>query len=255
MTKRADIIWLEMVDSTNDEAKRHIYDIDNLSVLSARQQISGRGQRGNTWSSEAGKNLTFSVAIRFGYDGVEPLQAYDQFVISEITALSVVELLASHEINAQIKWPNDIYVGSKKICGILIENTLSGTDVRYSVVGVGLNVNQTSFDTSLPNPTSMAMISAHEYNLEDLLEEFLDIFKEYVRRYCNGKGGYGRLRKLYLSQLWRKGIPAGYIDQTATPPEEFTGCIRGLSDVGNLLVEKEEGELKEFAFKEISYKL
>ena len=114
MTKRTDIIWIERVDSTNEEAKRHISYIDNLSVLSAFEQTAGRGQRGNTWSSNAGENLMFSIIVKFGHDSIEQLQAYDQFVISEIAALSVVDLLAINDIEAKIKWPNDIYVGEEK---------------------------------------------------------------------------------------------------------------------------------------------
>lgn len=253
MTKRTDIIWIERVDSTNEEAKRHISDIDNLAVLSAFEQTAGRGQRGNTWSSKAGENLMFSIVVKFGQDGIEPLQAYDQSVISQIAALSVVDLLAINDIEAKIKWPNDIYVGTEKICGILIENSLSGNDLSHSIIGIGINVNQTEFDPSLPNPTSMKKISGEEYDTYSLLEQFTAIFKDYLDRYCHIKGGYGRLRKLYLAQMWRKDELSSFVDNTLVQPAGFKGTIRGLSDVGHLLVENEEGELKEFAFKEISY--
>ena len=253
MTKRTDIIWIERVDSTNEEVKRHISDIDNLSVLSAFEQTAGRGQRGNTWSSKAGENLLFSIVVKFGQDGVEPLKAYDQFVISEIAALSVVDLLAINDIEARVKWPNDIYVGTEKICGILIENSLSGSGLSHSIIGIGLNVNQTEFDPTLPNPTSMQIISGEHYDTHGILEQFTDIFKDYLDRYCHIKGGYGRLRKLYLAQMWRKDEPSTFIDHTSEQPAEFKGTIRGLSDVGHMLIENEEGELREFAFKEISY--
>ena len=253
MTKRTDIIWIERVDSTNEEVKRHISDIDNLSVLSAFEQTAGRGQRGNTWSSKAGENLLFSIVVKFGQDGIEPLQAYDQFVISEIAALSVVDLLAINDIEARVKWPNDIYVGTEKICGILIENSLSGSELSHSIIGIGLNVNQTEFDPTLPNPTSMQIISGERYDTHGILEQFTDIFKDYLDRYCHIKGGYGRLRKLYLAQMWRKDEPSTFIDHTLEHPAEFKGTIRGLSDVGHMLMENEEGELREFAFKEISY--
>ena len=253
MTKRTDIIWIERVDSTNEEVKRHISDIDNLSVLSAFEQTSGRGQRGNTWSSKAGENLLFSIVVKFGQDGIEPLQAYDQFVISEIAALSVVDLLAINDIEARVKWPNDIYAGTEKICGILIENSLSGSELSHSIIGIGLNVNQTEFDPTLPNPTSMQIISGEHYDIHGILEQFTDIFKDYLDRYCHIKGGYGRLRKLYLAQMWRKDEPSTFIDHTSEQPAEFKGTIRGLSDVGHMLIENEEGELREFAFKEISY--
>ena len=247
MTKKHDIIWLDSVDSTNNEAKRQIDTLDNLSVLSALRQTSGRGQRGNTWSAAAGENLTFSIVMKYGQ-----VRAIDQFVISEITALSVVDFLALHGICARIKWPNDIYVDDRKICGILIEHSVRDAMLSSSIVGIGLNVNQRNFDVNLPNPTSMALCTAEEYSLTSLLEEFMDIFSSYCTRFINITGGFSRLRKLYLSQLWRMETDARYIDLTTS--EEFTGRIKGLSNIGHLQIEDtKKGELKEFAFKEISY--
>ena len=165
MSKKHDIIWLESVDSTNEEAKRHISDIDNLSVLSALEQTAGRGQRGNTWTSAPGENLMFSIVLKFseepdgnGESACMPLlPARDQFILNEIASLSVVDFLSQHGIPARIKWPNDIYVGSKKICGILIENSLRGSEISTSIIGIGLNINQRNFNVNLPNPTSMVL--------------------------------------------------------------------------------------------------
>lgn len=275
MAKKHDIIWLESVDSTNEECRRHISDIDNLSVVSALSQTSGRGQRGNTWCSAPGENLTFSIVLKFPAGrvgagvagGLEPIQAYDQFVLSEIIALSVVDLLAGYDIQAMIKWPNDIYVGDRKICGILIENSVRGEWLSHSIVGIGLNVNQRNFDVNLPNPTSMVICRNYQearsdcpanealgdFGLQPLLEEFMEIFKAYLDRFCHIRGGYARLRQMYLSHLWRKDEPAQYIDKKSS--REFTGTIRGLSDMGNLLIKTEDGILQEFSFNEISYLL
>ena len=216
MAKKHDIIWLESVDSTNEECRRRIYDIDNLSVVAALEQTSGKGQRCNRWISSPGENLTFSVALKFpisggaatGKSGLEPMHAYDQFVLSEITSLSVVELLAEHGIEAKIKWPNDIYVAEKKICGILIENSLRGEWIQHSIIGIGLNVNQRNFDVTLPNPTSMVLCGGKSLELRPLLEEFMDILKAYLDRYGHIRGGYANLRKMYLSQLWPNDDPA-----------------------------------------------
>ena len=255
MTKKHDIMWFDTIDSTNNEAKRRIDTLDNLSVLSAMEQTDGRGQRGNTWSAKPGENLTFSIVMKFGHGGLNLVRALDQFVISEIAALSVVDLLASHEIEAKVKWPNDIYVGSDKICGILIENSVRDSFLSTSIIGIGLNINQTDFDPSLPNPTSMALcIPSNETELspDALLEEFMDIFKSYCTRYLNITGGYTRLHKLYLSQLWRFDDHADFLDLTTG--NSFRGRIKGLSPIGHLQVlNTEKGELKEFAFKEISY--
>ena len=213
MAKKHDIIWLESVDSTNEECRRHISDIDNLSVVAALSQTSGKGQRGNSWISAPGENLTFSVVLKFpssvsaGEPG--PVKAYDQFVLSEIAALAVVDLLAEHGIQAKIKWPNDIYVGEKKICGILIENTLQGEWIQHSIIGIGLNVNQRNFDATLPNPTSMVLCNgSSDLETHTLLEEFMDILNAYLDRYCHIRGGYANLRKMYLSHLWPNDDPA-----------------------------------------------
>lgn len=201
MKSKYDIIWLNSVDSTNDEAKRNISNLDNLSVLSTLSQTKGRGQRGNIWLSEPGENLLFSIVLKSPF---LTIQAYDQVVISQITSLAVVDLLAAHDIEAKIKWPNDIYVGDKKICGMLIENTVLGNWITSSVIGIGLNVNQRNFDVSLPNPTSISLCQdgiSEKISIERLLEEFMEIFVEYLDRFCNIKGGYNRLSKLYDAQL------------------------------------------------------
>ena len=270
MTKMYDIMWLERVDSTNSEAKRHISDIDNLSVLSALSQSEGRGQKGNKWSSVPGENLTFSIVLKFGEQTVGKaglsvagklrlaVAAREQFVLTEITSLSIVEFLSRHGIKAKIKWPNDIYVGDKKICGVLIENSLRGENLSSSIVGIGLNVNQRNFDVNLPNPTSMVLETGFEEDIKGCLEEFMDIFQNTLFAALSSDHN---LRDSYLSHLWRRNIPAQYIDLSTHPsPEgqhhgrEFTGIIRNLSPIGHLQIEvTEKGELNEFAFKEISY--
>lgn len=272
------IIWLEEVDSTNEEAKRRINDIDNLSVLSARKQTAGRGQRGNSWISEPGANLTFSIILKFsdgkasGMHRFPAIRAVDQFAVTELASLSIIDLLAGHGIKARIKWPNDIYVGNSKICGILIENSVRGDYLSTSITGIGLNVMQKEFSPSLPNPVSLACLNS-QVKPELLLEEFMEIFKGYSRRYLNITGGLARLRRLYLAQLWKINensrfidyttLPAGHFDgpmQTFMPSEgsgparEFSGIIRGISEVGNLLVEDcTTGAVREFGFKEIGY--
>ena len=258
MTKKHDIIWVESVDSTNKEAQRHISDIDNLSVLSAIEQTAGRGQRGNSWESQPGMNLLFSVVMKFSEkspkDGLlDPIDAIDQFVISETAALSIVDLLGENGIEAKIKWPNDIYVGDKKICGILIENSLKGHSLSSSIVGIGLNVNQNIFSPSLPNPTSMHLEDGRTFDIKALLERFMDIFCLYLERYFNPHGGYAILRKLYLSQMWRKDTDTRFKDLRSSSEEIFTGQIQGLSEIGHLQIKDKKGELREFSFKEISY--
>ena len=198
MESKTDIIWLERVDSTNDEARRHISEIDNLSVVSALEQTKGRGQRGNRWSSQPGENLTFSLVVKDFR-----IKANEQSAISQATSLSLVDLLSRHEIKARIKWPNDIYAGDEKICGILIENSLKGLEIDWSIIGIGLNVNQTAFPEDLPNPTSMKLCTGNSnpYNTREILEEFMGIFTGYYREYLNGNGALDRLEEQFVSNL------------------------------------------------------
>ena len=170
MTKRDDIIWLDKIDSTNEYVRSRIQKLDNLSVVAAKEQMEGRGQGKNTWHSEPGKNLLFSIILKDTC-----LTASEQKIISDIAAASVKELLFNHGIEAWIKPPNDIWVRDKKICGILIEHSLRGNRILHSIIGIGLNVNQTSFPSELPNPTSMA-IEGCTKDCAELLSEFLDIF-------------------------------------------------------------------------------
>ena len=284
MTKKYDIIWSEELDSTNEEARRRISDLDNLSVLSVERQTAGRGQRGNKWISAAGENLTFSIILKFRTGDVASegssgdsamllqLKAKDQFVLSEISSLALVRLLESHGIRASVKWPNDIYIGSCKVCGMLIENSILGSSVSSSIIGIGLNVNQRNFDVSLPNPTSMLLEAMKkEYDLKALLDEFMDIFITFIDRFMDDRqDSFDELRDEYLSHLWRLNETARFIDYTVLPSghldmpvvagvvkgegREFTGNIRGLSPVGNLLVEEHTtGQIREFGFKEIGY--
>lgn len=284
MTKKYDIMWSEELDSTNEEARRRISDLDNLSVLSVERQTAGRGQRGNSWRSAPGENLTFSIILKFRKgeassdesscdSAVLPqLKAVDQFVLSEISSLALVRLLENHGIRASVKWPNDIYIGSCKVCGMLIENSILGSSVSSSIIGIGLNVNQRNFDVSLPNPTSMLLEDMKkEYDLKSLLDEFMDIFVSFIDRFMEDRqDSFDELRDEYLSHLWRLNETARFIDYTVLPSghsdkpvvtgitdiagKEFTGIIRGLSPIGHLLVEDLDAiALREFSFKEIGY--
>ena len=200
---RFNIDWIDSVDSTNNEVKRCMERLSDLSVISATEQTSGRGQRGNIWLSEPGKNLTFSIAVKYGgrlFDNANPV---NQFVINGIVSLSVVELLETYGIDARIKLPNDIYVNGKKICGILIEHSVLGSSLIHSIIGVGLNVNQMDFDESLANPTSILLeIGGDEIHLPSLLEKLLDLFLKYAERYTPDE-----IQCLYQSKLLLQAKP------------------------------------------------
>ncbi len=138
--------------------------IDNIVVTD--YQTSGKGQGKNVWESEDGKNLLFSIALDMSF-----LKAENQFLLTQIVSVTMIDVLKKYlpEESLSIKWPNDIYFNDKKIAGILIKNEIKGMMMGTSIIGIGLNVNQTSFDENLPNPISMKMITGNDYDLEELL--------------------------------------------------------------------------------------
>lgn len=249
MKRIYDTLYIESTDSTNNEAKR-LPANDNLAVVTAYGQTAGRGQRGNSWHSTPGLNLTFSILVRWGRDGVPEMPAKEQFAISRIATVSLAGLLATRGIRASIKWPNDIYVNDRKICGILIENTINGDKVSSSIIGIGLNVNETDFPASLPNPTSVKCEYGRETDIRDFLNEYIGHFDS-----CLTASGTAEGRKMleekYLQEMYRKDVSHRYTDTRSG--KEFTGVIRGVAPNACLLMENEEGGLQEFAFKEISY--
>ncbi len=270
MHRGYEIIWLESTDSTNDQARSQLKSTDFLTVIAAENQTSGKGQRGNSWHSEPGKNLTFSIIVRPAETNPWiTVKASEQAAISHMAALSVIDLMNLYGIPAKIKWPNDIYVSDRKICGILIENAIMGMHVSSSIIGIGLNVNQTNFPPYLPNPTSMQRETGIHTDTHLLLEKYMEIFLEYCRTYMTEQEKLTSLKYSYNEHLWRLDEPHEFYDYTSLPcghlnaqdtlsrseAEQFTGIIRGVSDEGRLIVENVEGELREFAFKEIGYKI
>ena len=156
----------QLTQSTNDDARSSEY--QHMDVIWAEQQSAGRGQRGHSWHSREGENLTFSVVLT-----PEFLPIVEQFLLSEIVALSLVEALSEYGVECRIKWTNDIYTGDNKIVGVLIEHSLSGDKIVRTIAGIGINVNQLSFPDDLPNPTSMAVVSGMKHSREDVLASFL----------------------------------------------------------------------------------
>lgn len=245
-------LWLDTIDSTNSEALRRLPDLPSCTVLAAREQTAGRGQRGNTWFSEPGKNLTFSIVLKFGPGAVS---ARDAHYLNCLASLSVVSLLDSFGIRSQIKWPNDIYVGKRKICGMLLENTLCTTGLAASVIGIGLNVNQTAFPR-LANATSVALelgqVQPMERDLAQTLESLLRLFEERLPLLSSPEGRQ-ELMADYTARLFQKDVPAPYRD--LLQDREFTGVIEGVEPDGRLRVRDAEGGKRFFRFKEISYLL
>ena len=238
------IIIMPNCHSTNDIASDLAQkgEIREGGVIYTDHQTRGKGQRGNRWESEPGANLTFSVLFQPVFMTIEQ-QIYLNYKVS----LSILDLLNQliPGKNTLVKWPNDIYVGDKKLGGILIENALQGSKIRQSIVGIGLNINQMEFENQ--NAVSLSQISGQTYDLHDLLEKLLLHLES---RYLQLKAGnLSRLKEEYLAHLYRKNeehefnIPAS---------GKIRGKIIDVDESGRLVIETVEG-LKRFNFKEIEF--
>ena len=235
------IYRFDTLGSSNDEACKPQY-VEGDIIL-AQRQTAGRGQRGHTWESREGENLTFSLLL-------EPLflSPSEQFLISECVALGVCDALLHYGIEAQIKWTNDIYIGDRKLAGILIEHKLQGSALARTVAGIGLNVNQKAFSDDLPNPISMAQATGREFDREEVLQT---VATSLMARYEQlREGGAKELQADYHQRLYRLGQEHCY----ALPDgSRFRGIIRGVEPTGALRIENERGELLSFLFKEVEF--
>lgn len=214
------------------------------TVVLTDHQTDGRGQIGSRWISDAGKNLTFSVILSPRF-----LPARDQFLLNQAVALSVLDGLPPLlSCSPGIKWPNDIYIGNRKVGGILIQNSLSGDRIQHSVVGIGLNVNQTGFYPGLPNPTSLKNATAgREFDREDLLDAILSAMES---RYLQLRSGdHQGIRHDYLKNLYRLGAWHLFRRPGGIP---FQGCITGIGPTGKLALQTNEG-VQLFDLKEIEF--
>ncbi|MBQ6437350.1 MAG: biotin--[Bacteroidales bacterium] len=250
------IRWFDEVDSTNTQLAAARGELPDGTVFAALWQSAGKGQRGNRWESRSGENLTFSILWK-----PASLAAAAQFSLSEAAALGVSDYLAGEGLDSFIKWPNDIIAGGKKICGMLLEHSLAADKLADSVVGIGLNVNQRSFGEA-PNATSMVLLTGLE---RDIKKELPRLLAALDRRFAQvgSEAGRAALRNDYLARLFQKDEWHEYLDRRSADPllpttrpvegERFEGRITGLTPSGLLVVERRNGALLEFAFKEISY--
>lgn len=208
-------------------------------------QTAGRGQRGNTWEAESGKNLTFSTVLF-----PTALEAKEQFYLSMTIAFAVVSALESYTDGFSIKWPNDIYWKDKKIGGILIENELEGSYITQSIVGIGINVNQETFHSSAPNPVSLYQIIGTSIDLHELLSKILKgIMGGYIFLETEFRKAIPAIRQLYLSRMYRKEGFYPYQDAQGSFMAEF----QDVEPSGNLVLKDEQGTLRRYAFKEIAF--
>ena len=212
----------------------------NGSVIWALNQHKGRGQHGRSWESNTGENLTFSMLIR--HDGMTVME---QFIFNKAISVALLKSLHVLSPNFKIKWPNDIYLNGKKIAGILIENSIKGKYIDYSVVGIGINVNQRKFSSDLKNASSIMNETSIEVELENLLYQIIDhinFFVNYLHRKQSKK-----ILDIYLSSLFRKDT----ITVFRKGKETFNGIIRGVDEFGRIKIELENEEVVLFNNGEI----
>ena len=238
------IFYFSETTSTNDLARDERF--RQGDVIVAERQTAGRGQRGNRWSSEAGTNLTFTMVLE-----PKELEAENQFYVSRAVTLAVTDMLARFGIGASVKWPNDIYVDDRKICGILIEHDLMGSNVVRSIAGIGINVNQHEFDPLLPNPVSMASVKGMLFDRTEVLGKFLEAVRQRTE-HLDGEE-YSSLDRDYRKILYRAdGKEYFFREPEGTP---FRAVLETVLPGGEMVLRKSDGARKSYWFKEVEFVL
>tara|TARA_B100000214_G_scaffold195787_1_gene141666 strand:+ start:1953 stop:2675 length:723 start_codon:yes stop_codon:yes gene_type:complete len=228
----------DIIDSTNSYAinLRQSEEFKEGLVITTNFQKKGQGQRGSIWESQEGKNILLSAVFEFN------ILIKKQFDICKIVSLSITKFLSNLNINAKIKWPNDILVNNKKIAGILINNIISKDLISYSVIGIGLNVNQHVFNKYIPMATSIFLETGLQNNIEKMQHKLLEQIKFDIVNYFKSKN----ISSKYLDFLYR----INKVSFFESGSQKFNGVIRGVEDSGLLLVET-ENEIIKYNTKEI----
>ncbi len=239
-----DVIHLEDTKSTNLYLKDLIKSkfVEEGTVVCAKNQTAGRGQGRNVWQSERDKNLLFSFVLYPKFLAVEK-----QFLLSKLTALSLFDLLSNYISDVKIKWSNDLYVKNSKIAGILIENSLMGSGIESTVIGIGLNVNQRNFDKSLPNPTSMSLETEGYYDLDILLDEFFVNLGFWYDNLLSDN--ILQIDNKYHDCLYKLGEQSVFEDKNG----KFLATITGVDELGRLCMNDENDKNRVYFFKEIKF--
>ncbi len=244
--KNKKLIFLNEVESTNNYANRLIlsHAAEEGTVVLAQYQTHGKGQQGNHWESEAGKNFLMSL-IWFPIF----LPAGQQFLISKVVSLSITDWLLNEVKDCTIKWPNDIYIGNRKVAGILIENTVKGSNLFSSVVGIGLNVNQIVFISDAPNPVSLQQITGRNYEIKDILNTLLDNLNNWYTKLTFNQ--IKEIDETYFSRLYR-GNKWSLFSEPGK--QAFEAQIIGIGKFGQLQLELRNKTYREYMFKEVEFR-
>lgn len=241
------IINIEQTDSTNSLLRKYEGEKGILTIASADYQSHGRGQGTNSWESQPYQNLLYSILVY-----PESLPANRQFVMLEAQSLAIKEVLDNifgYPDNnlITIKWPNDIYYKDYKLSGTLTECVLKGTRCHSCIIGTGINVNQTIFQSDAPNPISLKMITGNDYDRKTLLDRLVRAFSHYMDMVNNGD--YDSIHQQYLQHLYRLHGIHRYQDATGMIMAEFVD----VTPIGHLILRTIDGDLREYEFKEVKF--
>lgn len=246
------LLHLKDIDSTNryllDAA--HLYSNEELTVAVADYQSAGRGMGSNTWESEAGKNLLFSMLIH-----PSGIAIRDQYLLSMTEALALREAIAAtiegySSEPVTIKWPNDIYIADRKVSGTRIDLNIVGRDMQDFVIGTGVNVNQQEFISDAPNPVSLWQATGKEFSVDDLLKKIISLFEHYYLILLKGEDGVQRIVDEYHSHLYRRKGLHCYEDDEGM----FMAEIVEVRTSGIMILKRDDGTISEYEFKEVKFK-
>ena len=245
MKHRFNVKTVEEVVSTNllmkELEKENL--LKNGDVLRAVNQTGGIGQTGNFWESEAGKNLTFSLFLDTHF-----LAASEVFLLNKVVSIAIRDFLVEMNVSdVKIKWPNDVYVGDKKIAGMLTHNSFMGDKLENSIIGIGLNLNQIEFVSNAPNLVSLKQITQKSYTLEEELNSLLQFI--YLRIIQLAKGDFRQINEDYLKYFYGLNEKRKFKDEGGI----FFGIIKGVDSFGQLLIEKDTKELATYDVKAVEF--
>jgi len=237
-------IFKETIDSTNTYAYRLLQEgpLPEGTVIHANLQMAGKGQTGNSWESEEGKNLLFSIVLF-----PDQILPENQFIISMTISLGICDFLRSFVNNCKIKWPNDIYVADDKIAGILIENSIFGNRILSTIAGIGLNINQEVFLSDAPNPVSLKMLTGKSYDIGICLQQLVGELDKRYEELLSGK--LSKIKTEYISSLYKLNEWHNY----KTDSLILYGRIVSVTDTGRLQIEDSSNNMHEFSFREIDF--
>ena len=237
---------VSQTERTNTYLSRLAATLPGGTVIYTPCQMAGRGQKGNSWESDEEKNLTFSLLLKH-----PPVKARDQFYLSEAAALAVVEALGTEAGDGfTVKWPNDVYWRDKKICGMLIENSLDGTDIATCIIGIGINVNQQAFVSDAPNPVSLINITGREHDLDTLMRQVSSRIEKTVETLADDNARQD-LHNRYMAALYRNdGDRHPYEDAAGN---RFMASVADIAPDGTLTLLHEDGTRHGYLFKEVRH--